>query len=172
MSAYAEDTLEVTTRSASQMRDLGMRVAKALRPGDVLLLQGELGSGKTTFVQGMARGLGVKGRVTSPTFTLLREYRGRLSLVHLDAYRLEGPLDLYEIGVEEYLEGDAVLAVEWGDRVKGFFRPPYLEVRMEYGEGEKERRVLFVPLGGSWGERVTGLREAWGGGSQTVRPWG
>ena len=153
-----EDMIEELTRSPEETRELGGRVARILRPGDVLLLVGELGAGKTCFAQGLARGLGVRERVTSPTFTLVREYQGRLPLIHLDAYRLEGPLDLYEIGIEDYLEGDGVLMVEWGDRVRGFFDPPFLEVRLEYARGEEERRVSLVPVGGDWAERL----EGWG----------
>lgn len=161
MKACHACSFELTTSAPSETQELGALLAAGLRAGDVLLLEGELGSGKTTFVQGIARGLGVKERITSPTFTLLREHHGRLSLVHLDAYRLEGPLDLFELGVEEYLEEDTALVVEWGDRVKGFFRPPYLEVRFEYAQDEKRRKIVFIPENGDWGERLTGLMQAY-----------
>ncbi len=90
--------------SADETRELGSALAGLLRPGDVVLLVGELGAGKTCFAQGVAHGLEVREQVTSPTFTLIREYRGRLPLYHLDAYRLEGAADLFAIGADEYLD--------------------------------------------------------------------
>ncbi|MBC7229262.1 MAG: tRNA (adenosine(37)-N6)-threonylcarbamoyltransferase complex ATPase subunit type 1 TsaE [Actinobacteria bacterium] len=157
MAASGEGAVRLVTRGPSETQNLGERLAEELRAGDVLLLVGELGTGKTCFAQGVARGLGVWEKLTSPTYTLLREYRGRLPLVHLDAYRLEGPLDLFDLGVEEYLEGDGVLVVEWADRARGFFRPPYLEVRFAYGGGEEERHIVFLPRGEGWRSRLTGL---------------
>lgn len=145
------------TRNERETRELGEKLAAILRPGDVLLLVGELGAGKTCLAQGLARGLGIKERVLSPTFTLLREYRGRLPLYHLDAYRLEGPWDLFEIGVEEYLEGDGVLLVEWGDRARNFFTPDFLELRMEFTASEEERLIHLLPRGEGWRERLRDL---------------
>lgn len=124
-----------------------------------MLLVGELGTGKTSFIRGLAEGLGVEGRVVSPTFTLLREYRGRLPLHHLDAYRLEGPLDLFDLGVDELLGGEGVVVVEWGDRVRDFFPEGYLEVDLSYGEGDEERLVCLVPRGGTWEERLKDLEK-------------
>ena len=145
------------TRDEKETQDLGRALASILRRADVVLLTGELGTGKTCFAKGLARGLGIKEKVLSPTFTLLREYRGRLPLYHLDAYRLEGPWDLFDIGVEEYLEGDGVLLVEWGDRARDFFTRGFLEVRMEFTGNEAERRIQFIPKGGDWAERLREL---------------
>lgn len=133
---------------------LARRLAELLRPGDVVLLEGELGAGKTCFVRGIAEGLGVRERVLSPTFTLLREYEGRLPLYHLDAYRLEGPWDLHDLGLEEYLEGQGVLAVEWADRARGFFTGEHLDVSLAFAEGGEARRVVMRPRGDSWKERL------------------
>ncbi len=157
MAVSGEGAVSLITRGPLETQALGERLAEELQAGDVLLLVGELGTGKTCFARGVARGLGVREKLTSPTYTLLREYRGRLPLVHLDAYRLEGPLDLFDLGVEEYLEGDGVLVVEWADRAKGFFRPPYLEVRFAYGGGEEERHIVILPRGEGWRGRLTGL---------------
>lgn len=137
-----------------ETRGLAARLAELLRPGDVILLEGELGTGKTVFVRGLAEALGVRERVLSPTFTLAREYRGRLALYHLDAYRLEGPMDLYDLGVEEVLEGEGVLIVEWGDRVRDFFREGYLRVVMSYGDDEEERVIGLFPRGSDWADRL------------------
>jgi len=145
------------TGSAEETQGLGRELSSLLLPGDVVLLEGDLGAGKTCFAQGVARGLGVSEQVTSPTFTLIREYRGRIPLYHLDAYRLEGAADLFSIGVEEYLEGDGVLLVEWGERAPGFFEMERLEVRFSFGEGDDDRRVAFTPCGDSWCGRISGM---------------
>jgi len=147
------------TESAGETFELGLAVAGLLRPGDVVLLVGELGTGKTCFTQGVARGMGIEKQVTSPTYTLMRVYQGRIPLYHLDAYRLEGPADLYDIGVDEYLEGEGIIVVEWGERVRCFFDPEYLEVRLDFAEGDDERHVRLLPHGSSWEIRLQGMRE-------------
>lgn len=143
----------LTTASAEETRRLGIALAALLRPGDVVLLVGELGAGKTCLAQGIANGLGIAERVTSPTFTLLREYEGSPPLYHLDAYRLDGPGDLAELGIEEYLDGDGILLVEWGDRVRGFFGGDMLEVTLEFSGGDR-REVCLAPLGEDWESRI------------------
>ncbi len=147
------------TRGEGETRELASRLARLLRPGDVILLVGELGSGKTTFVKGLAEGLGVRERVISPTFTLHREYRGRLPLHHLDAYRLRGARDLSDLGVEELLEGEGVVAVEWGERARELFGDEYLEVNLSYGGEDNERVIRLFPGGGTWMERLGALGE-------------
>lgn len=107
---------ERVTRSAAETEALGEELAASLAPGDLLLLAGELGAGKTTFVRGLARGLGATATVQSPTFTLVRVYPGRVQLAHVDLYRLESTAELAELGLEELLE-EGVVAVEWGDRL-------------------------------------------------------
>ncbi len=146
------------TKSAAETFALGLALADLLSPGDVVLLAGELGTGKTSFAQGIARGMGIAEQVTSPTFTLMREYQGRMPLYHIDAYRMDGPLDLYDIGVDEYMEGEAVLVVEWGERVRDFFGSDYLEVRLGFADGEDERQVCFLPHGGTWQRRLQGMQ--------------
>jgi len=154
MRGEAAGTRAYGTRCAGETCELGHRLAALLCPGDVVLLVGELGAGKTCFAQGVARGLEVTEQVTSPTFTLMREYHGRMPLYHLDAYRLEGPADLFAIGVDEYLDGDGVLLVEWGDRARDFFTLEYLEVRFDFADGDEERRIRFIARGGSWQQRL------------------
>lgn len=157
MNEKEKDSLVAKTRDEKETRELARALTALLRPGDVILLVGELGAGKTCFAKGMAQGLGIRENVLSPTFTLLKEYAGRLPLYHLDAYRLEGPWDLFDIGLEDYMEGDGVLLVEWGDRVRDFFTQVYLEVRMEFTELEGERIIYIVPEGESWRERLREL---------------
>jgi tRNA threonylcarbamoyladenosine biosynthesis protein TsaE len=150
------------TCNAGETRQLGSDLAGLLLPGDVVLLIGELGAGKTCFAQGVARGLEVNEQVTSPTFTLMREYRGRLPLYHLDAYRLDGAADLFTIGADEYLDGDGILLVEWGDRARDFFTMDHLEITFFFGTSDEERRIVFTPRGDMWSRRR--LETALGGG--------
>jgi tRNA threonylcarbamoyladenosine biosynthesis protein TsaE len=145
--------LQITSGGGDETLELGKKLAPLLRAGDVVLLIGELGTGKTVFARGVARGLGIERNIVSPTFTLLKEYDARLPLNHLDAYRLEGPGDLYDLGIDEYLEG-GILLVEWADRVYEFFDRDFLEIRIEFGEGESSRYVSLIPVGGDWVARL------------------
>ena len=105
------------TNSASETRELGKRLAEKLMAGDVVLLEGELGAGKSDLARGVARGLGVEETVTSPSFTILNVYEsGRIPLYHFDWYRLESAEELYELGMDEYLGGDGIALVEWPAR--------------------------------------------------------
>jgi len=117
------------TASADETERLGAGLAAGLAAGDVLVLSGPLGSGKTRFVAGLARGLGVRSRVRSPSFTLLNEYRGALPLHHLDLYRLEGG-DVDGLGLEELVD-EGALAVEWGEKLPGWLRAGALTLRFE-----------------------------------------
>src|SRR5438874_3544224 len=108
---------DITTSSAAETEELGRNWGKRLRPGDVVLLTGELGAGKTTFVRGVAQGTGSSAPVASPTFQLVRVYPGRVQLAHVDLYRIENTSELRELGLEELAEQGAVV-VEWGDRLE------------------------------------------------------
>lgn len=129
----------IQTTSEEETAAAGERLAAALGPGDVVLLYGELGAGKTAFVRGLARGLGAPERdVSSPTFTLVQEYAGRVPLYHVDLYRLE-PKEVEDLGLEELVSGDGVVAIEWAERWHG--RPDdAIEVRLEHA-GEDRRRI-------------------------------
>lgn len=144
----AEHVLPVPLRlaDASATRALGRRVASALRPGDLLVLSGPLGAGKTTFTQGVAEALGVRGRVTSPTFVLARMHRGPLPLVHVDAYRLRdsGAFDLDDLDLEAALE-DAVTVVEWGGGIVEDLAESWLTVTLDRQRGDPaDLRVATV----------------------------
>ena len=107
------------TRSAAETMAFGERLAAELHAGDVVALTGELGSGKTCLVKGIARGLGVTQEVTSPTFTIIHEYHGgRLPLVHVDLYRLDSVLEAVNIGIEDYLGSDGVTVIEWAEKIE------------------------------------------------------
>jgi tRNA threonylcarbamoyladenosine biosynthesis protein TsaE len=135
----------VTTQSEDETATLGRELAATLSAGDVLLLYGDLGAGKTAFVRGLAEGLGVsRDEVSSPTFTLIQEYRGgRLTLFHVDLYRIEDPREFDELGLDEIAE-DGVLAIEWAERLPA---PPSHAVRVSIEHaGESERRVTVESL--------------------------
>lgn len=106
------------TSSAAQTEAAGQELGRRLRPGDLVLLKGELGAGKTTFVRGMARGVGSAALVASPTFQLVRIYPGRVQLAHVDLYRLEKDDEVRDVGLDELLDAGAVV-IEWGDRLTG-----------------------------------------------------
>jgi len=129
VSAGAAAAARGRTASPEETERLGESLAPLLEPGDVVALEGPLGAGKTRFVAGLARGLDVKARVRSPSFTLINEYHGRLTLAHLDLYRLE-PADAERLGLEEELERGA-LVVEWGDKLPRALREEALAIRFE-----------------------------------------
>lgn len=111
--------MNYTTNTVAGTEALGCKLAKKLRPGDVVAFFGDLGAGKTAFIRGMAAGLNVREPVTSPTYTIVNEYlSGDMPLFHFDLYRLSGPDDLFDIGWEDYLERGGVCAVEWSERVR------------------------------------------------------
>src|SRR5438552_4532249 len=116
-------TTELRTTSAEQTEAAGERLAAALGPGDVVALVGELGAGKTCFVQGLVRGLGATTLATSPTFVLVNEYRGRLPIHHVDAYRVSGPADMVDIGLLELIDSDGITIIEWADRISALLPP-------------------------------------------------
>jgi tRNA threonylcarbamoyladenosine biosynthesis protein TsaE len=133
-------TRTITTQSEEETAAIGREVASTLSAGDVLLLYGDLGAGKTAFVRGLAEGLGIRrDEVSSPTFTLIQEYRGgRLPLFHVDLYRIDDPREFDELGLDEIAE-DGVLAIEWADK---YPLPPARAVRVSIAHaGESERRV-------------------------------
>lgn len=101
------------SESPDETKRIAAEIAAGLEPGDVLCMYGDLGAGKTAFVQGLAKGLGIKSHITSPTFTIVNEYSGRLPLYHFDVYRIADPDEMYEIGYDEYVYGDGVCVIEW-----------------------------------------------------------
>lgn len=148
----------VVTRSAAATDRLARRLAELLAPGDVVLLAGDLGAGKTTFARGLAAGLGVREPVVSPTFTLARVYAGRLEMVHADVYRLDTHAELADLGLDEIAGPDAVVVVEWGDVVRDAFAPDRLEVTLAFTPDATDARVVTVaPQGPAWIPRRAAL---------------
>jgi len=131
------------THSEAETARAGETLAASLRPGDSVLLRGDLGMGKTVFARGLARGLGVPAdEVRSPTFTLVNPYRGRIPVHHIDLYRIEKPGDLDELGLEEILEGDGVAIVEWSERLGPYLPEHPVTVTIEDLGGSSRRLVI------------------------------
>ena len=129
------------TNSALETRLLGEQLAERLQAGDVVVLEGELGAGKSELARGIARGLGVSETVTSPSFTILNVYEsGKIPLYHFDWYRLENEEELYELGMDEYLGGDGIAVVEWAERCPDAVPDGAIRIRLEV-TGENEREI-------------------------------
>ncbi|WP_163528489.1 tRNA (adenosine(37)-N6)-threonylcarbamoyltransferase complex ATPase subunit type 1 TsaE [Halobacillus ihumii] len=133
---------EWTTDSEGETLLFSEELAEHLAPGDVLTLEGDLGAGKTTFTKGLAKGLGVTRTVNSPTFTIIKEYMGRLPLYHMDVYRLEDSDE--DLGFEEFFEGDGVTVVEWSQFIKEYLPDERLDITIEY-LSETKRRIKLQP---------------------------
>lgn len=156
--------VELRAAAADDTRAVGEAIAALLRPRDAVILTGSLGAGKTTLVQGIARGLGVTDTVVSPTFTLVREYRGRLDVAHVDVYRLDRIQDVLDLGLEDLADGEAVLLVEWGDAVQEVLPPDHLTIELTGSEDDEARLLVLTPGGQTWVERWERLEQA-------LEPW-
>ena len=130
------------SKSEAETERLGEKLAAALPGGSVVAMYGDLGAGKTAFVRGMARGMGLSCRVSSPTFTIVNEYLGERELIHFDMYRLSGAEELFDIGWEDYLARGAVCAVEWSENVEGAFFGDEIRVTIEK-LSDTERRITI-----------------------------
>ncbi|MBA2528836.1 MAG: tRNA (adenosine(37)-N6)-threonylcarbamoyltransferase complex ATPase subunit type 1 TsaE [Euzebyales bacterium] len=158
--------LHLRSSGVADTRKVAATVAGALRPGDVVALTGELGAGKTCFVQGAAAALGVTGRVTSPSFVLRREYAGRLPVLHLDVYRLETLQEVDDLGYAEAGDRSQVAFIEWGDAMSPLLPPEHLEVEfrlpplgapVNLEAMDEERTIIVRPRGEDWLRRLRGL---------------
>jgi tRNA threonylcarbamoyladenosine biosynthesis protein TsaE len=157
--------LTLRTSTADETRAVGQAVAPLLRERDAVILTGELGAGKTTFVQGVARGLGVDEHVPSPTFMLVREYSGRLDIAHVDVYRLDRLQEVVDLALDELGDGNDVLLVEWGDAVGDLLPEDRLRVELTSEDASDTRRIAVTASGASWRERAEALGSA-------LAPWG
>ena len=124
----------VQTNSPEETWELAAGLAAELGAGTVIALHGDLGAGKTCFIQGLAAALGIDEPITSPTYTLIGEYEGRLPLHHIDLYRLSGPVEALGLGLEEYFDVNGITAIEWAERAEGLLPPDLLHVRIEADE--------------------------------------
>jgi tRNA threonylcarbamoyladenosine biosynthesis protein TsaE len=145
------------THSAADTHALAERLGTLLRAGDVVVLAGELGAGKTVFAKGIARALGITEPVVSPTFTIVREYDAPLPLVHVDVYRLDHVQELHDLGFDDLVGGDAVVLVEWGDRVVAALPADRLDVYLTPGLVDDDRQISVEPSGNAWATRAAEL---------------
>jgi len=144
--------LELSAPTPEDMRELANAIASLLSGGDVIVLTGDLGAGKTTFVQGAAKALGVTDKVASPTFTLVKRYRGSRPVNHVDVYRLDRIQEVIDLGFEDLLDPDGVTFVEWGDVIEGLLPDAYLEVELWTRSEDEGRLVVLSGHGTAWGQ--------------------
>ena len=139
---------------------MGACLAPMLLPGDVISLSGDLGAGKTALVQGIAAASGVEERVTSPSFTIVHEYRGRFPFIHVDVYRLNSFQEVIDLGFEEFLDPDSVVIVEWGDAIAPLLPRRRLEIEIRRADDDDPDQRLFVfrPHGQEWVRKVQDMR--------------
>lgn len=157
--------LVVRTRSAAETTDLGRRIADVVRPGEVLLLTGDLGTGKTTFVQGLAEGFGTPRRARSPSFTIVQCHEGgRYPLVHVDLFRLSHSHEVLDLGLEELMSAPAVSVIEWGERALPVAGDNFLELEFEWDAEDADVRTIRLRPSGRWTQRMGEL-------SECVRSW-
>jgi tRNA threonylcarbamoyladenosine biosynthesis protein TsaE len=153
--------IEIETETAGRTREVGEALAALLQPRDTVVLTGDLGAGKTTLVQGIGRGLGVEDHVASPTFTLVREYAGRLDVAHVDVYRLERIQDVVDLALDELGGPERVLLIEWGDAVVDLLPADRLRVQLTTDRTDAEnRRIEISAQGRSWAVRWERLERA------------
>jgi tRNA threonylcarbamoyladenosine biosynthesis protein TsaE len=157
-------TVRLHTTSADATKAMAAVIADHVRPGDLLLLVGDLGAGKTTFAQGFARALGVEEPVTSPTFTLARTYPGRLRMHHVDVYRLERMAEVNDLALGELIDSNSVTLIEWGDAIVAALPQAYLEVRLELCDELDDRDISVRAVGQAWQRRLPAL-------SANLEPW-
>ncbi len=156
--------LRLLTHSVESTRDAAARLSPLLRAGDVILLSGDLGGGKTAFTQGLATAMGVRTAVSSPTFVLAQSYDApEMRLHHLDAYRLERPAEILDLNIPELLEDRAVTVVEWGEKIRPYVGQDYLVITMltpDPTQPENDRVIEMEAYGATWADRESAIRDA------------
>jgi tRNA threonylcarbamoyladenosine biosynthesis protein TsaE len=154
----SELVLDIVSHSAAQTQRLGARLGELARAGDLFCLEGDLGTGKTCFVQGLGRGLGVPGAIHSPTFILANEHRGgRLSLFHLDVYRMNGAEEAIGIGLDDYVSSDGVCVVEWAEKIRGALPRDHMWIAFRHLDANK-RGLLLEACGARYQELLNEFR--------------
>jgi tRNA threonylcarbamoyladenosine biosynthesis protein TsaE len=155
--------IDLVTRASDETRKAAAALAELLTPGDVVSLTGDLGAGKTAFVQGAAKALGVDEPVVSPTFVLVRQYRGEMPIYHVDVYRLERLQEVHDLGFEDLLDPDGVVFVEWGDAIEALLPDSHVRVELR-AEDDETRRLRVSARGPSWAprwERLESVLQPW-----------
>ena len=132
------------TFSAAETTDLGFRLGKALEKGDIVCLDGDLGAGKTALTKGIAKGLGIKVHVTSPTFTIVNEYSASIPLYHFDVYRISDCEEMFEIGFEEYIEGNGIVVIEWSNSIKDILPADRIQINIKKDTKDQDSRIIYI----------------------------
>ena len=157
--------LEILSKSSQVTTDLGKKFSKILQSGDIIIFSGELGGGKTTFISGLADGLGIKENLSSPSFTIIKEYdAGKLKLVHIDFYRLDGVDEFDNIGLDDHIYDDsAVLCIEWGEKIRQYIKKDYLNISFNYITADEEsinkRIIRFNSSSNYWDNKLNILKK-------------
>jgi len=154
-------TLVIKTESPNETQNLAALLSFYLKAGDIISLTGDLGAGKTCFTQGLAEGLRIKERITSPTFNLIKEYKNAISLYHFDVYRLNSIDELYDLGYEEYFYGEGISIIEWGDKIKSLLPDSLLEIEFHRMLDDNVREIKISYRGERWGQTVKAWMKVW-----------
>lgn len=154
-----KNIVKMVSKSTADTEEIAKTLAKIVQAGDVITLEGDLGVGKTAFTKGLAQGLNIEERVTSPTFTIVKEYAGTLPLYHMDVYRLEHSEE--DLGFDEYFYGDGVTVIEWSQFIADFLPEQYLAITLER-TGETSRELTFEAVGSEYERHIEQLRELLG----------
>ena len=152
--------LELTTHNPEETQELGKLIGKLAQPGDVYLLSGKLGAGKTCLTQGIAWGLGIEEYAASPTFVLMRELKGRLTLYHIDLYRLDHIEEIADLGLDDYFYGQGICVVEWAEKALSILPEENFRIQINY-LSENERQLIITPNGKHYAKSVTRIEAAW-----------
>lgn len=150
--------MRIDSHSPEDTQHIGRELGKLARPGDVILLVGNLGAGKTCLTQGIAWGLDVTGYARSPSFVLMNEYQGRLPMYHIDLYRLENAAEIADLGLDDYLYGRGLCVVEWADRAPDLLPPQHLMIKISL-LGDAERRLELTPHGERYKTMLTDIKK-------------
>ena len=142
--------VKIYLENEEKTREIGSKLGELLTPKSVICLIGDLGAGKTTMTQSLARALGVDDYITSPTFTIVNEYEGRMPLYHFDVYRIGSSEEMYDIGFDEYIDGDGVCIIEWANLIEDILPDEYLYIEMNYKETGRE--MILTPKGDKYEE--------------------
>lgn len=153
--------MKIRSESPETTREIAALLAAVSVPGDLIVLAGDMGAGKTCFAGGFAHGLGINDRITSPTFTLVNTYDGRVRLHHLDVYRLDQLHEALDLGLAELLDDGSVTLIEWGDVISPVLPSDYMEIQMDYDDDDEHVRTMtLVQVGGSWATRMPEIATA------------
>jgi len=138
--------LTIITKSPEETKKLGRAISKLVKPGDLLAFYGELGTGKTCFIQGVSEGLEVKDYVTSPSFTIINEYQGKIPVYHFDLFRLSNIEEILDLGYEEYFYGEGLTVIEWAEKIEKLLPKEYLKIDIKF-KNCYERTISLIPQG-------------------------